>query len=58
MNTLKTYAEGLGFAIPTNVFMPIAEELIKHGSIQRPGIGVIIREIPDEIRRSMIILRV
>ena len=50
MNTLKTYAEGLGFAIPTNVFMPIAEELIKHGSIQRPGIGVIIREIPDEIR--------
>ena len=50
MNTLKTYAEGLGFAIPTNVFMPIAEELIKHGSIQRPGIGVIIREITDEIR--------
>ena len=45
MNTLKTYAEGLGFAIPTNVFMPIAEELIKHGSIQRPGIGVIIRKL-------------
>ncbi|HZJ57224.1 MAG TPA: trypsin-like peptidase domain-containing protein [Clostridia bacterium] len=52
MNTLKTYAEGLGFAIPTNVFVPLAEELIKSGSIQRPGIGVIIREITDELRET------
>lgn len=49
MNTLKTYAEGLGFAIPTNVFMPIVEQLISNGSIERPGIGVMIVEVTDEM---------
>jgi serine protease Do len=49
MNTLKTYAEGLGFAIPTNVFLPIAEQLIEDGSIERPGIGVGIIEVTDEM---------
>ncbi|MFY9177232.1 MAG: trypsin-like peptidase domain-containing protein [Caldicoprobacterales bacterium] len=49
MNTLKSKAEGLGFAIPSNVFMPIVEELIKEGRIERPGIGVTIVEVTDEM---------
>lgn len=52
MNTLKTQAEGLGFAIPTNVFMPIAQQLIEKGSIERPGIGVIIVEVTDEMIKT------
>lgn len=52
MNTLKTYAEGLGFAIPTNVFMPIVEELIEKGSIERPGIGVQIVEVNEEMMET------
>lgn len=49
MNTLKGYAEGLGFAIPTNVFVPIAQQLIKDGGIERPGIGVQIVEVTEEM---------
>ena len=49
MNTLKSKAEGLGFAIPSNVFMPIVEELIQKGKIERPGIGVLIAQVTDEM---------
>lgn len=45
MNTLKgSGAEGLGFAIPTNEFLPIVRELIQKGVVVRegdkPGIGI------------------
>lgn len=52
MNTLKTYAEGLGFAIPTNVFIPIAQQLIEGGSIERPGIGVMISEVTEDMVKN------
>ncbi|MFD2615298.1 S1C family serine protease [Paenibacillus gansuensis] len=32
--------EGLGFAIPINDAMPIVNELIKHGKVDRPYLGV------------------
>ncbi len=37
-NTIST--EGIGFAIPINQAIPIAEVLIRDGRIQRPGIGI------------------
>ncbi len=45
MNTLKgSGTEGLGFAIPTNEFLPIVEELIEKGVVVReddkPGLGI------------------
>lgn len=49
MNTLKTRAEGLGFAIPSNIFIPIAQQLIQDGRIERPGIGVQIVEVTDQM---------
>ncbi|NLJ40922.1 MAG: trypsin-like serine protease [Clostridiales bacterium] len=52
MNTLKTAAEGLGFAIPTNVFMPIVEQLIEKGIVERPGLGIQIQEVTDEIAKD------
>lgn len=33
-------AEGLGFAIPTNTAMQIAETIIENGYVVRPGLGV------------------
>lgn len=37
-------AEGVGFAIPINDARPIIQELIQHGYISRPGIGVMIQK--------------
>ncbi|PLS02785.1 S1C family serine protease [Neobacillus cucumis] len=43
INSLKiseTGVEGLGFAIPSNDFIPIVNQLIKNGKINRPYLGV------------------
>ena len=52
INTLKSYiagyddygqsisTEGIGFAIPISAAMPIIEQLIETGTIERPGIGI------------------
>ena len=43
INSLKiseTGVEGLGFAIPSNDFIPIVNQLIKNGKIDRPYLGV------------------
>ncbi len=52
MNTLKgSGAEGLGFAIPSNEFLPIVQELIQKGVVVRegdkPGIGIWGQEITE-----------
>ncbi|HHT64706.1 MAG TPA: trypsin-like serine protease [Clostridiales bacterium] len=58
MNTVKfggEAVEGLGFAIPSNVFKPIAEEIIKTGKVsypQTPWLGVYIRDITEEAARE------
>lgn len=33
-------AEGIGYAIPINSAMPIIEQLITQGSVERPGVGI------------------
>jgi len=49
MNTLKaTGAEGMGFAIPTNIFIPLVEQLKETGEVQRPWIGIQSRELTPE----------
>jgi len=58
MNTLKgSGTEGLGFAIPTNEFLPIVEELIKRGVVvregDRPGIGILGQEITEEVSKQL-----
>ena len=52
INTLKTYlagyddygvpigTEGIGFAIPMQTALPIIEQLMETGSVERPGIGI------------------
>ncbi len=58
MNTLKvniaiTGAEGLGFAIPSNDFVAIAKEIIEKGMVERPGIGILGREITAEYAKEL-----
>ncbi len=59
MNTAKIAGEsveGLGFAIPSEVFVPIAQELIKNGKVTReaqPWLGIINPlEIDENISRE------
>ncbi|MGG5254194.1 S1C family serine protease [Neobacillus sp. SM06] len=43
INSLKISengVEGLGFAIPSNDFIPIVNQLIKNGKVERPRLGV------------------
>ena len=40
-------AEGLGFAIPINSAMSIAQELIDNGHVTRPGLGISVISIAD-----------
>lgn len=42
-----TSAEGIGFAIPINTAMTIAQDLIENGYVKRPQLGVKILEIND-----------
>ncbi len=35
------YAEGIGFAIPINVARDVAAQIISHGKVQRPWLGVV-----------------
>lgn len=50
INSLKiseSGVEGLGFAIPSNDVLPIAEELMNNGKIQRPFLGVGLVEMSE-----------
>lgn len=49
VNAKSSYseAEGIGFAIPINTAMEIAQELIQNGSVARPALGVKIYDVTD-----------
>lgn len=56
MKISESGVEGLGFAIPSNDVIPIANELIKNGKITRPHLGVSLanmKEIPDYYRQAV-----
>jgi 2-alkenal reductase len=44
-----TVAEGLGFSIPINTAIAVAEEIIQNGSVVRPTIGIDYQEITPDI---------
>jgi serine protease Do len=44
-----TVAEGLGFAIPINTASAVAEQLIQHGSITRPFLGISFQPVTPDI---------
>ncbi len=45
--------EGIGFAIPSNIAIHIADELIKNGKVVRGWLGVSIRDLTPALQASM-----
>lgn len=72
INSLKiaeSGVEGLGFAIPTNDAKPLIEEMIKHGKIERPYMGIsmvdfeqvapqYLQQLPEDVDSGVIITSV
>ncbi len=50
---LGTVAEGLGFAIPSNLVREIAAQLIAKGKIERPYMGITYQEVDPQIASAM-----
>jgi serine protease Do len=44
--------EGIGFAIPSNMALYIAKELIAHGKVQRGWLGVSVQDLTPELAKS------
>ncbi len=44
--------EGIGFAIPSNMALYIAKELIAHGKIERGWLGVTVQDLTPELAKS------
>jgi len=45
--------EGIGFAIPSNMAVHIADALIKNGKVERGWLGVSIRDLTPDLQKSM-----
>ncbi|MDR4948148.1 S1C family serine protease [Neobacillus cucumis] len=69
INSLKiseTGVEGLGFAIPSDDFIPIVNQLIKYGKINRPYLGVGLEDLdqvpqmylPENVTKGVIVMNI
>ena len=58
INSMKIAAdqvEGIGFAIPSNEVRVTIEQLVKHGKVERPSIGIgllNLSDIPDSYKKN------
>jgi serine protease Do len=44
---------GIGFAVPSSMFKPVAEQLIKGGHVRRPYIGILMQEVTPEVSKTL-----
>ncbi len=44
--------EGIGFAIPSNMAVPVANALISHGKVERGWLGISIQEVTADLAKS------
>jgi serine protease Do len=44
---------GIGFAVPTSMAKPIAEQLIRDGRVRRPYLGILMQDVTPEIRKTL-----
>ncbi|TMW72034.1 S1C family serine protease [Alteribacter natronophilus] len=47
MKIAQNAVEGIGFAIPTAIAMPVIEDLEQYGEVRRPQLGVFIRSLQE-----------
>lgn len=48
---IDAQAQGIGFAIPSSTVKPAFEQLVQHGSIEHPWLGVYLQPVTQEIAR-------
>ena len=46
-------AEGIGFALPINTVVEIMEQLIQHGSIERPAVGITVYTLTEAMAAKL-----
>ncbi len=46
-------AQGIGFAVPSNMLSPIRDQIVEYGRVRRGWLGVAIQDLTPEIARSM-----
>jgi len=49
-NSLIPYAQGIGFAIPINTAKEIIDELIEHGRVIRPWLGIYSVSVTPQVK--------
>jgi len=54
MNTAIIQAgQGLGFAIPIDTVMEIADQLYKYGKVRRGWLGVLVQDVPFKVKKEL-----
>ncbi|WP_456383152.1 S1C family serine protease [Persephonella sp.] len=54
MNTAIIQAgQGLGFAIPIDTVMEIADQLYKYGRVRRGWLGVLVQDVPFKVKKEL-----
>jgi serine protease Do len=44
---------GIGFAVPSSMAKPIADQLIANGKVRRPYLGILMQDLTPELAKSM-----
>ncbi len=44
---------GLGFAVPSSMAKPITEQLIDHGKVKRPYLGILMQPVTPELQKNL-----
>ncbi len=44
---------GIGFAVASSMAKPIAQQLIEHGKVRRPYVGILMQEVTPELQKSL-----
>lgn len=57
MSPTGTYS-GYGFAIPSNIVTKVVEDILEYGSVQRGYLGVMIRNLDEELARELSLDRI
>lgn len=53
INSVRLDSEGIGFAIPTGIAVPIARQILRSGSVERGWLGIDARDLSDSLRRLL-----
>lgn len=50
---IRSDAQNIGFAIPIDVARSVADNLLAHGSIQRPYLGIMMQQLDEKLAKSL-----